>query len=190
MALRQDAQRNRDRILAAARALLARDGLDVPVEEITRAAGVGMGTLYRHFPTKEALVDAILEEAVENYLGFAEEGVAATEPWVGLTGFLERTLELHVENRCLMDVFASEHARARVEEARARVRPLLGQLVERAQADGSLRPDVTEDDVPPLLWAAGRVIEMTEDDRPGYWRRHLALVLDGLRAGAPRTIVA
>lgn len=191
MALRQDARRNRERILAGARELFATDGVDVPVEEITRRAGVGMGTLYRHFPAKEDLIDAVLEEAFDAYVALAREGLAAEDAWAGLAGFLERGLELHAANRCLIEVtLSSEHGRARAQATRDLVRPLLEELVTRAQAQGSLRKDVTADDIPPLLWAIGRVIERTEPHSPGYWRRQLGYVLDGLAVRTPRTAAA
>lgn len=184
-ALRRDARRNRERIVASARALLARDGVSVSVEEITRHAGVGMGTLYRHFPTKEDLVDAVLEEAFEAYVGLAREGLAADDAWTGLCTFLDQALSLHASNLGLMDVVAtSEHGRARAQAMRERMRPLVRGLVERAQEQGTLRADLTAEDVPLVFWAAGRVIEMTAGIAPDYWRRYLGILLDGLRAEA------
>jgi len=183
--LRSDARRNRERLLASAREVLARDGLDASVEEITREAGLGMGTLYRHFPTKAELVDAVLEDAFAQLVDAAEEGVAAQDPWNGFAGFLEHALSLHASNRSLKDVLATtESGRRRAEAMRTRIRPLLRTMVERAHAQGSLRPDFTAEDVPMLFWTSGRVIEVTEGVASGYWRRFLGLVLDGLRTGS------
>jgi AcrR family transcriptional regulator len=183
--LRRDAQRNRERILVAARTLLARDGVETSVEDITREAGVGMGTLYRHFATKDELVDAVLEDAFEEIVRVAEQAAAEEDAWVGFTSFLEQALELHAANRGLKDVLAtSEHGRRRAEAMRARMRPLLRLMIERAQAQGALRPDFTAEDVPLVFWTSGRVIEATEGVAPEYWRRYLGLLLDGLRAGA------
>ncbi len=183
--LRRDAQRNRERILVAARALLARDGVEASVEDITREAGVGMGTLYRHFATKDELVDAVLEDAFEEIVSVAEQAAADEDAWAGFTSFLEQALELHAANRGLKDVLAtSEHGRRRAEAMRARMRPLLRQMIERAQAQGALRLDFTAEDVPLVFWTSGRVIEATEAVAPEYWRRYLGLLLDGLRAGA------
>jgi AcrR family transcriptional regulator len=183
--LRRDAQRNRGRIVASARALFATDGIEVSVEEITRHAGVGMGTLYRHFPAKEDLVDAVLEEAFEAYVGLARRALDEDDAWTGFKTFLEQAMELYAANRCLIDVTAtSEHGRARAQAMRQRIRPLLGQLVERAQAQGALRSDFTAEDITVVFWAVGRVIEATETAAPDQWRRHLGLLLDGLRAGA------
>jgi AcrR family transcriptional regulator len=183
--LRRDARRNRERLLVSARALLARDGVDASVEEITRQAGVGMGTLYRHFPTKADLVDAVLEESFAELIRAAEDAVAVEDAWSGFTGFLEQILELHAANRGLKDVLASsERGRKQGEAMRARVRPLIRELVDRAHAQGTLRPDFTAEDTPLVFWTAGRVIEVTESVAPGYWRRYLGLLLDGLRAGS------
>jgi AcrR family transcriptional regulator len=155
------------------------------VETITRHAGVGMGTLYRHFPTKEHLVDAVLEEAFEAYVSLARRALAEDDPWTGFRTFLEQALTQYAANRCLMDVAAtSEHGRARAQLMRQRIRPLLGQLVGRAQSEGALRGDFTAEDVPVMFWAVGRVIEATETAAPDHWRRHLGLLLDGLRAEA------
>jgi len=183
--LRSDARRNRERLVASARELFAREGVEVPVEEITHHAGLGMGTLYRHFPTKEELIDAVLEDAFAEIVGLAEHAAAEDDAWTGLTGFLEQALALHAANRGLKDVLANEERkRKRTEAMRARIRPLLRQLIERAQEQGTLRADVTSEDLPLLFWTSGRVIELTEAVAPEYWRRHLGLLLDGLRAEA------
>jgi AcrR family transcriptional regulator len=189
--LRSDALRNRERLVASARELFAKSGVDVPVEEIVRHAGVGMGTLYRHFPTKEELLDAVLEDAFGEIIGLAEEAAADDDAWAGLEGFLEQALALHVVNRGLKDVFATrEHGRERAEAMRARIRPLLRRTIERAQEQGSLRPDFTVEDLPLVLWAAGGVIETTGSVAPDYWRRYLGFLLDGLRAEAATPLPA
>jgi AcrR family transcriptional regulator len=182
---RRDAQRNRDRIVASARVLFAREGIDASVEDITRHAGVGMGTLYRHFSTKEELVDAVLEDALSDYVALAEQALAEEDAWTGFTFFLERAVGLHAANRGLKDVVAThEHGLKHVRAMRARTRPLLRRLVERAQEAGTLRPDFTVEDMPLLFWTSGRVIEVTSSVAPDYWRRYLGLILDGLRAEA------
>jgi AcrR family transcriptional regulator len=184
-ALRSDARRNRERLVASARELFAAEGVDVPVEEITRHAGVGMGTLYRHFPTKEELIDAVLEGAFAEVVDAAERAVADDDAWRGFTGFLEYVLARHASNRGLKDVLASQkHGRDRAEAMRARVRPLMRQLIERAQAQGTLRSDFSAADLPLVFWTGDRVIEATATVAPDYWRRYLGLLLDGLRVTA------
>ena len=183
--LRRDAQANRDRIVAAARAAFAAEGIEVPVEEIARRAGVGMGTLYRHFPAKEDLIDAVLEDAFAEFISAAEQALAEQDAWAGFRGFLERVFALHAENRGLKDIIATRaHGKARAEAMRARMRPLLRRLIERAQEQGALRDDFTLEDMPLVFWTGGRVIEATAAVAPEFWRRHLGLLLDGLRAKA------
>jgi AcrR family transcriptional regulator len=184
-ATRSDALRNRAKLVAAARELFAKEGVDVSVEEITRHAGVGMGTLYRHFPTKDELIDAVLEDAFDEIVDLAREAAATADAWAGLTGFFERLLELHAQNRGVKDIVALRgHGSRRAEAMRARLRPLLARIVERAREQGTLRADFTPDDLPLVFWTANRVIELTQDVAPAYWRRYLALLLDGLRPDA------
>lgn len=183
--LRRDAQANRDRIVTAARAVFATGGIEATVEEIARRAAVGMGTLYRRFPTKEDLVDAVLEDAFGELVRVAEEALVEADAWMGFCSFLERALALNGADRGLKDLVASsEHGRARAEAMRARLRPLIRQLVERAQEQGSLRADFAPEDMPLVFWTGGRVIETTAAVAPEFWRRYLGLLLDGLRAEA------
>ncbi len=189
--LRRDARRNRERIVASARTLFAQEGVDVTVEAITRHAGVGMGTLYRHFATKEDLVDAVLEGAFEEFVAAATEAVAADDAWAGLAGFLERALALHAANRGLEDVVVARgHGRKHAEAMRARLQPLLRRAIDRAHEQGTLRADFTAEDLPLVFWTAGRVIETTAAVAPDHWRRYLGLLLDGLRAEAATPLQA
>ena len=105
MATRRDAQRNRELLLAAGRDVFSERGAQATLEEIARRAGLGIGTLYRHFPTREALVEAIYEEHIDDVVAAAEEGAAAEDAWQGLVGFLERVLELQARNLPLREVF-------------------------------------------------------------------------------------
>ena len=183
--LRRDAELNRDRVIEAARAAFAADGIDVSVDEIANRAGVGVGTLYRRFPTKGDLVDAVLEDAFADVCQAAQAALEEDDAWAGFTAFLERVFELHVGNRGLKDVIASgQHDRRRLEAARARMRPLVSELIERAQTQGTLRADFEPEDMPMLLWTGGRVAEVTSSVVPDHWRRYLGFVLDGLRAEA------
>ena len=182
--LRSDARRNRERLVASARELFAAHGVDVPVEDITHHAGLGMGTLYRHFPTKEELVDAVLEDAFAEIVAAAEQAAAEDDAWAGFIGFLERVFEQHAANRGLKDALATRGHGLRREAMRARIRPLVRRMIERAQEQGTLRRDFVVEDMPLLFWTTDRVIEETAADAPDYWRRYLGLLLDGLRAEA------
>jgi len=149
-----------------------------------------MGTLYRHFPTKEELIDAVLEDAFAQLIELAERAAAAEDAWTGLTEFTEQALASHAANRGLKDVLATHEYGSRRQAMRERIQPLLRQVVERAQAQGTLRPDFTAEDLSLVFWAVGRVIETTADIAPRQWRRHLALLLDGLRAPAATPLPA
>jgi AcrR family transcriptional regulator len=189
--LRSDASRNRERLIASARRLFAARGIDVSVDEITRDAGVGMGTLYRHFATKDDLVDAVLEDAYAKWMAAIRSALAEPDAWQGLRNYLEQALALHVANRALKDVIAGrEGARPRAEAMRARVRPLLRRLIERAQEQGALRADFVLEDMPLVFWSCDRVIEATGEISPDAWRRHLGMLLDGLRAEAATPLPA
>jgi len=182
--LRRDARENRDRILVAARAAFAELGLDAGVEEIAGRAGVGMGTLYRRFPTKDALIEAVFEEHLDRLAASAEEALENPDSWEGLLGYLAGVVRLQSSDRGFSEALGShldgEHLLAR---ARTRIRPLVEEIVLRAQAAGSLRPDVAYEDVSVLLWTTGRVVDATRDVAPQFWERYLALLVDGLRAG-------
>jgi len=188
---RSDARRNRARLVGAARDLFAEKGVDVSVEEITQRAGVGMGTLYRHFAHKGDLIDAVLEDAFGEMLALAEQAACADDAWAGFTGFLEHTLELRAQNRGIKDLVAAPEHGARHAEMRRRIRPLLRRVIERAQQQGALRADFTLDDLSSVFWSVARVIEMTQETSANSWRRFLGYLLDGLRASAatplPRT---
>jgi AcrR family transcriptional regulator len=175
---RVDAQRNHARLVAAAQTLLARDGADVPVREIARESGVGVATLYRHFPTRDDLIDAVLEDAFGQIAAAGERALAADDAWAGFSGFIEETLELFAHNRVLTQVVQSERGRGHAAALRDRVRPLTAELVRRAQDAGALRLDFTADDLSLVFWATDRVIDLSPDG----WRRHLGFVLDGLHA--------
>jgi AcrR family transcriptional regulator len=186
--LRSDARRNRAHLVAVARELIAEGGVDTSVEEITRRAGVGMGTLYRHFATKDELIDAVLEDAFQEYLGLAEAALADEDPWRGFAGFLERALGLLALNRGLNDIVATRtQGLARAAAMRRRLRPLVAALIERAQAAGELRADFAPEDVSLLLWGGHGVIECSDEAAPRVWQRYLGLLLDGLRVERVRT---
>jgi AcrR family transcriptional regulator len=180
--LRRDAERNRERILAAAREAFAEDGLDVGLHEIARRAGVGVGTVYRRFADKDVLIDALFEDRVEEVVAIAEGALADADAWHGLEVFLTRTLELQAADRGLHQlVFAREQGAQCAAGARKRIAPLAIRLVERAQRQGTVRGDVTAYDVGMARQMLGALMESTRDVDPDGWRRQLAIVLDGLR---------
>src|SRR3954465_13055053 len=139
--LRKDAELNRQRILAAAGELFAEAGLHVTLDAVAERAGVGVGTVYRRFPDKEALIDALFEDRIDAVGAIAGACSAIEDPWEALVAFFDRAVSLHGEDRALKElVFSAAHGRDRVARARARIKPQVGALVARAQAAGALRP--------------------------------------------------
>ena len=185
--LRKDAERNRQRILEAARELFTEQGLGVTLNDIAHFAGCGVGTVYRRFPDKEQLIDALFEERVGELVACAEAALSNPDPWEGFVGFLEYGLRLQAQDRGLKEVLLStDEGRARVARVRERLVPLAGRLVERAQAAGALRPDFSQQDMPVIQLMIGAVIDGARDIEPDLWRRYLAIVLRGLRAEPTR----
>lgn len=182
--LRRDAARNRDLLLAAAREAFGECGVDVPLEEIARRAGVGIATLYRRFPRREDLLGAVAEDVIAEYAGVAEAALAEPDPWDGVAALVVGAGEIQARDRARRAVLAAglAHAPAAVaEEARARL--LVRRIVERGQAAGVVRADLEPEDVYLVLWGSSRVIEVLDGIAPDAWRRFLGLILDGLRAG-------
>jgi AcrR family transcriptional regulator len=182
---RRDAQRNHELLVAAARQLFAEQGVEASLEEIARRAGVGIGTLYRHFPSREALVQAIFERRIGELVSVAEEAAANPDGWSALCRFLERTLELQAGDRVLKDVLMRYPPGAsKLTGAREELRRLYEHVLERARQQGALRDDFTFSDLALLFWSFAPLIDATAAVAPEAWRRHLHWLLDGLRAEA------
>jgi AcrR family transcriptional regulator len=186
--LRRDAERNRRRILEAAAEVFAERGLGVTMDDIADRADVGVGTVYRRFPDKELLIEALFEDRVEEIVSLAQQALAEDDPWEALVGFLERGQALQACNRGLKELLlSSEHGRERVTSVRERMAPLGEALVKRAQASGQLRPDVKGTDLPLIHVMLGGIVDFTRDVDADTWRRVLAIIVDGLRAGESLT---
>ena len=185
--LRKDAERNRQRILEAARDLFAQRGLGVTLNDIAHHAGVGVGTVYRRFPDKEVLVDTLFQEHLDAWARLFEEGLADPDPWRAVVTVHERALELWARNRALKELLlGSPHSPARATQQRRQLHPLAAKLIERAQAAGEVRPDATTQDFGVVMMMVGEVIDAAEDVDPELWRRYLRIALQGLRPeGAP-----
>jgi AcrR family transcriptional regulator len=180
--LRRDAERNRQRILEAAREAFAEQGLSVTLDEIGRRAGVGVGTVYRRFPDKAQLIDALFEDRINEFVALAEQCLGFEDAWEGLVYFLERATREHAGDRGFKEVALSGlDGLERCSLARQLMVPVLDRLVARAQADGSLRPDLAATDLPLLQLMLGWLSECTHDVDPEIWRRYLGIITDGLR---------
>jgi AcrR family transcriptional regulator len=181
--MRSDARRNRDGLLCAARVAFAEHGLDAPLEHVAREAGVSIGTLYRHFPARIDLVQAVFTESLTGLLEAAERAAAMDDAWAGFCMYVESMCELQADDRGLNDLAGIRLPNSACLDA---IQQRIGQLgvtvVERAQRQGRLRPDVTPEDLAFVTWSHGRIAEATKGIAPQAWRRHLHLVLDGFRA--------
>jgi AcrR family transcriptional regulator len=183
--LRADARRNRERILQAAAEVFGEQGVEAQMDDVARRAGVGVGTVYRHFPNKDVLMGELVKE---KFAGFTENARAALEEddaWEAFCGLLGRSAAHMAENAALQDALrrtgaAWEYA----EPARLELEAVTAKLIERAQREGKMRKDFRADELPMLM---GGICAGMSSAYPQScdWRRHLEIVLDGLRA-SPR----
>jgi AcrR family transcriptional regulator len=181
--LRRDAERNRQLILAAARALFAERGLEVSMDEVARAADLGVGTVYRRFPTHGALVDALFADRLTAIVEVVEEALRFPRAFDGLRHFLESMVEMQARDKGLRDVMLSGRPVAPDEDLiGTQFKPPLDVLLARARQEGDLRPGLTATDVAVLEIAVQSAAEFTAAAAPDAWRRYLAIVLDGMRA--------
>jgi AcrR family transcriptional regulator len=180
--LRRDAERNRQRILKAASQVFNERGLDVSLDEIARYAGVGVGTVYRRFRTKQELVEALFMDRLDSVATLAEKAFEAPDPWSGLVSFMERMAEMMAGDLGLrqMLMFAT-YGQDLVAVARQRNAPLVQRLVERAQAAGQLRADLRQTDIPFIVFMLTEATQLTQAASADIWRRYLTLILDGMR---------
>lgn len=186
--LRADAERNRQRILAAAAEVFTQRGFEATLDEVARRAGVGVGTVYRRFPDKAALAEALFTDRIDALVTLAERAQSEPDAWAALVTFLEQAAEMLVGDRGLRQLlmYAAEQGYDQVEYARDRMRPAVESLVKRAQAEGRVRADLAGTDIPLIELMLGAAAEYTRNVRPDVWRRYLALILDALcpaRAG-------
>lgn len=184
--LRADAARNRARVLDAARAAFAEAGLDVGVEEIARRAGVGKGTLYRRFPTKEALVCAIFEDILLEFERASEEALEGGDADAAFVRFLHTAAVMQAENQGFYDVVSRVGAEAVItEDQSARFTLAAAGPLQRAQAAGAVRDDLAPDDLLQIFRMVGPTTRAFSGGQPvEHWPRYLHLLLDGMRPAA------
>jgi AcrR family transcriptional regulator len=175
---RADARRNRRRVLTAARRCMARDGLAAQMEEIARDAGLGVGTIYRHFPTKDDLVDALAVARFERLAELAREALEQPEPWPAFERFVRASAKIQHEDRALSEVLVSRPQTMQAAAERVGILGLTAELMRRAQDAGELREDAEPTDVPMLLCALAGTHRMPKMDP----ERYIAIALDGLRS--------
>jgi AcrR family transcriptional regulator len=174
--LRADARRNREAILKAARAVFSARGREGHLEEVARRAKVGMGTVYRHFPTKEALLEALAREQFDLITGWAREALEEPHPGAALQALLWRGAELQASDRALMEAVAD--FKPSVAQQAEELHACMDALLTKAKAEGTVRADADGDDIRLMMCGLGSVMQMGGDG----WRRYLTVMLDGMRA--------
>jgi AcrR family transcriptional regulator len=187
--LRVDAERNRQRVVAAARDAFAELGLDVPMEEIARRAGVGVGTLYRRYPTRADLIAAAFEAKMSAYAEAFRDALADPDPWHGFRACVERICAMQAGDRGFTTVLTMTFPTAkRFEADRDRAFADFTTLVERAKAIGKLRADFVAEDMPMFLMANAGVLTATADTAPDTWRRLVGYLVQACAAPAAQPL--
>jgi AcrR family transcriptional regulator len=183
--LRRDAERNRRLLVDTAQELMARDGLSVTYEQIARAAGTGMGTVYRRFPERDDLIDVLFADHIDGVVALAEQANAQDDAWAGLTWFMTQQFELEAGNRALGELLRGGGQSPRlVQQGRARITPLVTALVERCVQDQQLPAATAASDFAMVHLMVGAVMDATRGDHndDDLWRRALAVAMAGLRS--------
>jgi AcrR family transcriptional regulator len=178
--LRADAARNREKIVAAAKEAFSEIGLGTQMEDVARRAEVGVGTVYRHFPTKDALVEALIVEKMERLAEAAQSALESdADPWEAFSTLLWQCAEYHLRDKALAQVVAAapQTAWQNAAEQRTTLGERMGRVLARAQAAGQVRPDVVADDIPLVMCGLGAVVQNQRS-----WERYMRLVLDGFRS--------
>lgn len=181
--LRADAQRNRDAILLAARRLVAELGTEAQIQDVARKAGVGVGTVYRHFPTKDALMGELMAQCMRENAQISREAAGIDDPWEAFASIVRNGTEAMAADaaRRRMWSLASDEAFAHAAGAKQEMVEATAAVVDRARAAGVLRADFGGDDMGSLMCGLAAVIDQTR--LPGDWRRLTEFALDGLRVG-------
>jgi AcrR family transcriptional regulator len=181
---RADARRNREAVVEAARKLMATAGLDTQMDDIAREAGVGVGTVYRHFPNKEDLIYALAEHRFERLAKLAHEALAEDDPGPAFVRYLYRGAELQVTDRSLSEIMRDRPDAMQAGAQRVGLLELVRELMTRAQKVGAIRPDAVAEDIPMLMCGLGTSTPGNDGPflTPSSWKRFLAVVVDGLKA--------
>ncbi|MGI9006243.1 MAG: TetR/AcrR family transcriptional regulator [Streptosporangiaceae bacterium] len=179
--LRRDAERNRQAILRAAADVIGEHGLEASLDDVARRAGVGIGTVYRRFPCKEALTEALFADRLDALVVVAEQSLADPDPGAGLYRFLEGAAELLVADRGLRQILMfAPFGHDQACQAREKLQPVVAKLIVAAQAAGLVRADLQPTDIPPIMQMLAAAADYARPVRPDGWRRYLRLLLDAL----------
>lgn len=180
--LRKDAARNRDLLLAAANELIATRGTDVTLNDIAHHAGVGVGTAYRHFTDKHEVLQALLDQRIDQVQAIMTEAAQADDAYEGLRDCVIKVGELQATDRGMRQAISTAQRPEQRASVRERLQPISTELVERAKATGRLRPEFQPTDLPMIFWTIGAISEFTGEATPQLWRRYLDVLLDGFAA--------
>jgi AcrR family transcriptional regulator len=179
--LRADARRNRGAIIAAAKKLFADRGLDAQMPDVAKAAKVGVGTVYRHFPNKEDLIGALAADRFERLAQKAQEALDAEDPWQALCDFIRFAAQVQAEDHALGEVMASRPEVTNAAALAIGLDKLTDKLVKRAQRAGGLRKDLDWQDIPMIACGMGSVTQVATGPGAGRWPRLVEIIIDGLR---------
>jgi AcrR family transcriptional regulator len=180
--LRADARRNRQAVIDAAKRLFAENGLETQMPDVAKAANVGVGTVYRHFPTKEHLIAAIASQHFERMAERGRADLELVDPWEGICDFIVFAIQLQADDRGLCEVMGSRPDLMNSVAGDAGLPELCDELVKRAQRAGQLRADLDWEDVPMIACGIGHVTHDGPVPSVGRWPRLVQIILDGLRA--------
>ncbi|MFE2188878.1 TetR/AcrR family transcriptional regulator [Streptomyces sp. NPDC059455] len=181
--LRRDAELNRRRILQAGREVFAARGLQATLNDVAHHAGLGVGTVYRKYPDKQALAEAVFGEELDEIAAMGREALAGDDAFAALAGFLERALARAAHNRGLRELMRHGIIEgAGPAQARQEITLHCEHLLARARTQGALRDGVTEADIAPIAAMIDAVMALPAEHPSEMWRRYLAILLDGLRA--------
>ncbi|PZG11326.1 TetR/AcrR family transcriptional regulator [Nonomuraea aridisoli] len=184
-ALRRDAEHNRQRTLAAAQEVFAARGLQATLNDVAHHARLGVGTVYRRFPNKEALAEAVYAGKLDDIRATAQAALAGRDAYEALRAFLEHALEQAATDRGLRELIRQGTGDSeQIARARQGIVESCGHLIARAQEQGTMRDDITVDDIAPIVAMIDSVMDLPSTGAARPWRRYLALILDGLRTSA------
>lgn len=181
--MRRDARERHGKLIAAAQREFAAHGVDASLEQIARDAGVSIGTLYRHFPTRLDLLMAAFKPRVEEFLDGAKKALEMDDPWEGFVYYLDNLFSVQAGDRGFNDFLSRRFTdNAETERIHDQMCRDIEVILFRAQEAGEARPDITQADIINLIWSNGRITSATSAAAPNAWRRHLYLMLDAYRA--------
>lgn len=166
--------------------MFAKQGPDASVSEIAKAAGVGQGTAFRHFPTKDDLLCAAMQDHVDSVMEFAREQLEIEDPWEALAGFCREVVQRYMTDRGFLQAVKQGRLGPYAETCKGEITDIIDELLRRAREAGVIRADIVGADINLMLTAAG---DASDTDTPDAGARVLQLMLDGMRASSVSAVV-